>query len=82
MDCSGYDPGAFAKVPGLCGDLRCDWDRGRAFSVNRDVPAGFSYRRVRGVAVISCHKKRRPLPGLDFCSEGDKVTASHPKFAV
>jgi hypothetical protein len=52
MDISGRSPGAIAKVPGMPGGLHYDWDRNRAFDVNRGVFANVACGPVRNVAPI------------------------------
>jgi hypothetical protein len=39
MDSSGRDPLIPAKMPGVFGGLRCDWNRSRPFDLKRDVSA-------------------------------------------
>jgi hypothetical protein len=51
-------PDALAKVPCVSGGLRRDWNRSRAFGVNRDVPADAACDTVYDIAVIPCGKTR------------------------
>ena len=60
MDGSGCHPGAVAKVPRMSGGLRCDWDRSRAFGINRNVSADASCIPVRGVADLPCGEACAP----------------------
>ena len=60
MDDSGRYPGAVTKVPRVHCGLRCAWDRGWAFDVNRGVPADAARDPVPGVAVIPCRKTDAP----------------------
>jgi hypothetical protein len=52
MGGSGGDPRARAKMPGVFGGLRCDWNRSWNFDLERDVPADGLIDPLRGIAVI------------------------------
>jgi hypothetical protein len=52
LDSSGRHIGAIAEVPGVSGGLHYNWDRGRAFDVNRGVSADAARNHVCGVATL------------------------------
>jgi hypothetical protein len=61
VDISGRHPGAFAKVPGMPGGLRCDWNWSWAFGIKCDVPADAPFDPVRGITVIPDGKGPAPF---------------------
>jgi hypothetical protein len=69
MATSEHHPGAFAKVSGMSGGLRRDWNQSWTFSLNRDLPEGATCDPMLGVAVIRCVKTGATLRGVDIQNE-------------
>ena len=60
MDGSRHHSGDVAKMPRMSSGLRCDWDRSRAFGVNRNVSADASCIPMCGVADLPCGEACAP----------------------
>jgi hypothetical protein len=57
-------------VPRMSSGLRCDWDRSRAFGINRNVSADASCTPVPGVADLPCSEASRRLIAFIFPTRG------------
>lgn len=60
MDGSRHHSGDVAKMPRMSSGLRCDWDRSRAFDINRNVSADVSCTLVHSVADLPCSQECAP----------------------
>ena len=73
MDGSQRNSGNSAKVPRMPGGLRCDWDRSRAFGINRNVSADVSCTPVRGVADLPCSEACAPSNRIHIPKESNST---------